>query len=137
MHTSTVHFLSVLFNHMTRLFPFHFCLLITILSLLARFEFQRHRIVTPPAVLMTNQLFNCFLSSTDILAGTAGMFNNYNLCHVKTINWEEILSIAPAVQPVYVYNFDQAERECPPCDKSCTAGCWGEGKTNVASIISL
>uniref|UniRef100_A0A8D9BMT9 Receptor protein-tyrosine kinase n=1 Tax=Cacopsylla melanoneura TaxID=428564 RepID=A0A8D9BMT9_9HEMI len=73
----------------------------------------------------------------DILAGTAGMFNNYNLCHVKTINWEEILSAAPGVQPVYVYNFEQPERECPPCDKSCTAGCWGEGPDNCQRFSKI
>ncbi|KAI5700992.1 hypothetical protein M8J75_005051 [Diaphorina citri] len=73
----------------------------------------------------------------DILAGTAGMFNNYNLCHVKTINWEEILSLAPVVQPVYVYNFEQPERECPPCDKSCTAGCWGEGPENCQRFSKI
>lgn len=28
----------------------------------------------------------------DILSGSAGIFNNYNLCHVKTINWDEVLS---------------------------------------------
>jgi epidermal growth factor receptor len=28
----------------------------------------------------------------DIQNGSVGMFNNYNLCHVKTIQWDEILS---------------------------------------------
>jgi hypothetical protein len=28
----------------------------------------------------------------DILNGSVGMFNNYNLCHVRTIQWDEILS---------------------------------------------
>lgn len=28
----------------------------------------------------------------DVLNGSVGMFNNYNLCHVRTIQWDEILS---------------------------------------------
>lgn len=28
----------------------------------------------------------------DILNGSVGMFNNYNLCHVRTIEWDEIIS---------------------------------------------
>lgn len=28
----------------------------------------------------------------DILDGSVGLFNNYNLCHIKTINWDEIIS---------------------------------------------
>lgn len=28
----------------------------------------------------------------DILAGSVGIFNNYNLCHVRSIDWEEIIT---------------------------------------------
>lgn len=28
----------------------------------------------------------------DILAGSVGLFNNYNLCYMKAINWEEIIA---------------------------------------------
>lgn len=28
----------------------------------------------------------------DILNGSVGIFNNYNLCHIRTIKWNEILS---------------------------------------------
>lgn len=28
----------------------------------------------------------------DILTGSVGLFNNYNLCHVRSINWEEIIT---------------------------------------------
>jgi epidermal growth factor receptor len=28
----------------------------------------------------------------DILSGSVGFFNNYNLCHIKTINWDEIIT---------------------------------------------
>lgn len=28
----------------------------------------------------------------DILAGSVGLLNNYNLCHLKSINWEEIIA---------------------------------------------
>ncbi|XP_014284376.1 epidermal growth factor receptor [Halyomorpha halys] len=72
----------------------------------------------------------------DILAGSVGMFNNYNLCHVKSINWDEIIT-GPNSSYVYVYNFTQPERECPPCDKSCKAGCWGEGPQNCQNFSKI
>lgn len=28
----------------------------------------------------------------DILVGSVGMFYNYNLCHIKSVNWDEIIS---------------------------------------------
>lgn len=28
----------------------------------------------------------------DILDGSVGLMNNYNLCHVRTINWDEIIT---------------------------------------------
>lgn len=52
----------------------------------------------------------------DILAGSVGFFNNYNLCHIRTVNWDEILT-GPKAKTIYVYNFTQPEREC----KSSTA----------------
>lgn len=64
----------------------------------------------------------------DVLNGNIGLLNNYNLCHVKTINWKEIITDTRA-KYVYVYNFTNFERECY-CDKSCEAGCWGEGPEN-------
>lgn len=41
---------------------------------------------------MAFQIPEYSLSSADVLAGNVGIFNNYNLCHVKTINWDEIIS---------------------------------------------
>jgi epidermal growth factor receptor len=57
------------------------------------------------------------------------MYNNYNLCHIKTINWEEIIT-GPNRRYSYVYNFTSPERICPECDKSCEQGCWGDGPEN-------
>ncbi|XP_048488824.1 epidermal growth factor receptor isoform X5 [Plutella xylostella] len=65
----------------------------------------------------------------DVLRGSVGMYNNYNLCHVKTINWDEIITGINATY-VYVYNYTVPERECPRCHASCEAGCWGEGPDN-------
>ncbi|KAH9642374.1 hypothetical protein HF086_004906 [Spodoptera exigua] len=65
----------------------------------------------------------------DVLRGSVGIYNNYNLCHVKTINWDEIITGVNATY-VYVYDFTAAERDCPRCDSSCEAGCWGEGPEN-------
>ncbi|CAH0768676.1 unnamed protein product [Bemisia tabaci] len=65
----------------------------------------------------------------DVLNGSVGILNNYNLCHIKSINWDEIIT-GPNARYTYIYNFTNPERECPPCDKSCPAGCWGEGPQN-------
>ena len=65
----------------------------------------------------------------DILAGSVGLFNNYNLCHIKTINWDEIIT-GPEAKYVFVYNFSLPERSCSPCHNSCKHGCWGEGPDN-------
>ena len=51
------------------------------------------------------------LSSLDILAGNVGFFNNYNLCHIRTLNWDEILT-GPGAKTIYVYNFTHPERPC-------------------------
>ncbi|KAF4528940.1 hypothetical protein B566_EDAN017078 [Ephemera danica] len=66
---------------------------------------------------------------TDILAGSVGMLNNYNLCHVKTIKWDEIITGKNA-HYVYAYDFHSQERICAPCHESCEHGCWGEGPEN-------
>ena len=72
-----------------------------------------------------------FLSSlADILEGSVGMLNNYNLCHIKTINWKEIITGQNA-KYMYVYKFQEAERDCTPCNSACEAGCWGEGAKKV------
>jgi epidermal growth factor receptor len=68
-------------------------------------------------------------SLRDVLKGSIGLFNNYNLCHVKTINWKEIIT-DPVGRYVFVYNFTSPERDCPLCHKSCEKGCWGEGEEN-------
>ena len=48
-----------------------------------------------------------------------GILNNYNLCHIKTIQWDEIITDAPQSRYVYVYNFKEPERDCSPCHESC------------------
>jgi epidermal growth factor receptor len=68
-------------------------------------------------------------SLRDVLKGSIGLFNNYNLCHVKTINWKEIIT-DPVGRYVFVYNFTSPERDCPSCHKNCEKGCWGEGEEN-------
>ena len=60
---------------------------------------------------------------SDILKGSVGILNNYNLCHIKSIQWDEIITGAqssPAQSRyVYVYNFKEPERDCTPCHESC------------------
>ncbi|CAG9840213.1 unnamed protein product [Diabrotica balteata] len=70
----------------------------------------------------------------DILRGNVGSFNNYNLCHIKTINWAEIISYGNFS---YIYNFTSPERECPACDRECEYGCWGEGKHNCQQFSKI
>lgn len=92
----------------------------------------------------------------DILQGSVGLYNNFNLCHIKTIEWEEIMSgklgkhvsyfdnllifhdfSDPEGKYKYVYNFTVPERECPKCDKQCERGCWGEGPHNCQKFSKL
>jgi L1 cell adhesion molecule len=47
-----------------------------------------------------------------------GILNNYNLCHIKTIEWDEIITGIGA-QYLYVYNFTEPERDCTPCHEAC------------------
>ncbi|XP_037089788.1 epidermal growth factor receptor-like [Pollicipes pollicipes] len=74
----------------------------------------------------------------DVLAGSVGIFNNYNLCHIKSINWDEILT-GPGAIDVYVYNFTERERNCSSCHESCPAegGCWGPGADNCQRLSKI
>ncbi|XP_074598679.1 epidermal growth factor receptor [Brevipalpus obovatus] len=72
----------------------------------------------------------------DILAGDVGFFYNYNLCHVKSIKWEEILT-GPGANAIYVYNFTHPERDCSPCHESCPDSCWGEGPENCQKFSKI
>jgi len=89
-------------------------------------------------ILIENELETLELPNLrEILAGSVGSYNNRNLCHIRTINWDEILNW-PMYRSVFVYN--GTEPECPACDGSCLGSCWGEGpdmcqrfsKTNCA-----
>lgn len=72
----------------------------------------------------------------DILDGSVGLVNNYNLCHVRRINWDEIISGQNASYR-YTYNFTSPERDCSACHSSCTAGCWGEGPENCQKFSKV
>ncbi|XP_076263904.1 epidermal growth factor receptor isoform X1 [Rhynchophorus ferrugineus] len=77
-----------------------------------------------------NQMYSVEMPALrDILRGSVGIINNYNLCHIKTIDWKEIMS-DPKGKYNYVYNFTSGERSCTPCHNDCRAGCWGDGKDN-------
>ncbi|CAH0547387.1 unnamed protein product [Brassicogethes aeneus] len=75
-------------------------------------------------------------SLRDILNGNVGVFNNYNLCHIKTINWNEIISDNNASY-IYQYTFSSPERTCPRCHESCEHGCWGEGEKNCQQFSKI
>lgn len=80
------------------------------------------------ALLVTHSLMESLElpALRDILAGGVGFFENYNLCYIETIKWEEILANYQ-MKPVYAQNFTVPGRRCPPCHKSCVDGCWGPG----------
>lgn len=81
-------------------------------------------------VITLNKMYSVELPALrDILTGSVGIINNYNLCHIKTIDWKEIIS-DPKAKDVYVYNFTSNERECTACHKDCMRGCWGDGYEN-------
>lgn len=76
-------------------------------------------------ILIENELKTLELPNLrEILAGSVGSFDNRNLCHIRTINWDEILNW-PMYKSVFVYN--GTEPECLPCDENCRGSCWGEG----------
>lgn len=65
-----------------------------------------------------------------------GILNNYNLCHIKTIKWNEIITGQNA-KYVYVYKFNEPERDCTPCHETCQEGCWGEGSKNCQKFSKI
>lgn len=71
----------------------------------------------------------------DVLNGDVGMIKNFNLCHIRTINWDEIIT-GPKAKYTYVYNFTTNERVCEPCD-GCQAGCWGVGLENCQQFSKV
>ncbi|XP_023305404.2 epidermal growth factor receptor isoform X1 [Lucilia cuprina] len=74
----------------------------------------------------------------DILQGSVGFFNNFNLCHIKSIDWNEIMSgPTDKYHYNYIYNFTLPERECPKCHESCEKGCWGEGPNNCQKFSKI
>lgn len=76
--------------------------------------------------LIQNQLRNLELPNLrEILAGSVGFYNNQKLCHIRTINWDEILN-GPMYRSIFVYDAVH-EPQCPQCHDSCQGGCWGEG----------
>lgn len=75
-------------------------------------------------ILIQNKLKTLELPNLrEILAGSVGSYNNSNLCHIRTIDFVEILS--PSYKTRFVY--DGVEPDCPPCDFACHGSCWGEG----------
>lgn len=72
----------------------------------------------------------------DILEGSVGIFNNFNLCHIKRIDWEEILS-GQNVTFKYSYDFSAKERLCAECHPACNGGCWGDGEHNCQKFSKV
>lgn len=77
--------------------------------------------------LIQNQLRTLELPNLrEILAGSVGFYNNEKLCHVRSINWDEILNVP--FRSIFAYDFyNETQLQCPQCHESCQNGCWGEG----------
>ncbi|XP_073812361.1 epidermal growth factor receptor-like isoform X1 [Musca autumnalis] len=72
------------------------------------------------------------------LFGSVGFFNNFNLCQIKTLDWNEIISGPPDKYKYHHgYNFTVPERQCPKCHESCEGGCWGEGPHNCQKFSKI
>ncbi|XP_031638546.1 epidermal growth factor receptor-like [Contarinia nasturtii] len=72
----------------------------------------------------------------EISSGSVFIFNNQNLCFLRTINWDEIIT-GPGETSKYIYKFTFPEPVCPKCHASCTAGCWGEGAHNCQKFSKI
>ena len=77
------------------------------------------------------------ISITDILSGSVGILNNYNLCHIKTIEWKNEIITSPTAKYRFEYKFHEPERDCTPCHESCTKGCWGPGPQNCQKFSKI
>ena len=77
------------------------------------------------------------ISITDILSGSVGILNNYNLCHIKTIEWKNEIISSPTAKYRFEYKFHEPERDCTPCHESCTKGCWGPGPQNCQKFSKI
>lgn len=86
-------------------------------------------------VMMNHMLTLELPSLRDILAGNVAMIDNDNLCHIKTIRWDEIMSNT-SLTPVYKNSFEK-NLTCTKCDSSCEEGCWGEGKENCQKFSKI
>ena len=76
-------------------------------------------------------------SFIDILSGSVGILNNYNLCHIKTIEWKNEIITSPTAKYRFEYKFHEPERDCTPCHESCTKGCWGPGPQNCQKFSKI
>ena len=78
-----------------------------------------------------------FSNFSDILSGSVGILNNYNLCHIKTIEWKNEIITSPTAKYRFEYKFHEPERDCTPCHESCTKGCWGPGPQNCQKFSKV
>ncbi|XP_076374174.1 epidermal growth factor receptor-like isoform X2 [Tachypleus tridentatus] len=72
----------------------------------------------------------------DILTGNVGFLHSYEICFIHTINWNEILT-GQGSKAIFKYTTKPSDKKCPPCDESCTGGCWGEGAKNCQKFSKI
>uniref|UniRef100_A0A8C6X1J1 Receptor protein-tyrosine kinase n=1 Tax=Naja naja TaxID=35670 RepID=A0A8C6X1J1_NAJNA len=70
-----------------------------------------------------------FNQLTEILSGGVYIGKNKQLCHVNTIDWEDIIR-DPKFQAVVHNNGEK----CTPCHENCNGRCWGPGPEDCQKL---
>ncbi|XP_046385191.1 epidermal growth factor receptor-like [Ischnura elegans] len=69
----------------------------------------------------------------EIRRGTVGFLQSYNLCHIKEIKWKYINNDWNS----NIFDINDEDAQCAPCDATCSDGCWGPGPQNCQTINSI
>ncbi|XP_064414302.1 epidermal growth factor receptor [Latimeria chalumnae] len=75
-------------------------------------------------------------SLAEILNGGVKFKNNAMLCHLETIQWNDIVDVGR--NPTLSLKFENNSAVCPKCDSSCSSGsCWGPGPESCQTLTKL
>lgn len=78
-----------------------------------------------------------FFETIEIAAGNVGAIDNSYLCHFNTVNWDDIIN-TDGYKWILHLSHGFSEKDCPPCDKSCTIkSCWGVGHRNCQKFSKI
>ncbi|XP_064409383.1 epidermal growth factor receptor isoform X2 [Latimeria chalumnae] len=75
-------------------------------------------------------------SLAEILNGGVKFNNNPMLCHLETIQWNDIVDVGR--NSTLSLKFENNSAVCPKCDSSCSSGsCWGPGPESCQTLTKL